>query len=169
MGYMFTTVKNGLNLKQYNDDVVKIPFGNNTKLALTDVVPYGIVVDYRDWEKYKSAVLSVEVDNCLDCALFEKTKDVYKLKDHLLSLRAFTSMVRTLQVRDDYALKQSTYNRLMQTDKKFAEARRKAQERGFKLCPVVPDDYAGLNLNSYIDKVQEHMNSVESKMKSALQ
>ena len=105
----------------------------------------------------------------LDCALFEKTKDVYKLKEHLLSLRAFTSMVRTLQVRNDYALKQSAYDRLMQTDKKFAEARSKAQERGFKLCPVVPDDYTGLNLDSYIDKVQEHMNSVENKMKSALQ
>lgn len=36
-------------------------------------------------------------------------------------------------------------------------------------CPVVPDDYPGMNLDSYTTKVQTHMNSVEEKMKAALQ
>jgi len=171
LGYYFDVKKDYINLKQYvgTAGLAKYPTNNNTKLNMTDVVPFGVVVDDTEWEQFKSTVLSVDIDNCLDCALYEKTKDVYKLKDHLLSLRAFTSMASTLNTRSNYALKQSAYNRLMQTDKKFAETRQKAKERGFKLCPVVPDDQPGMDLSIYISKVQEHMNVVEGKMKSALQ
>ena len=171
VGYYFDAKKDYINLKQYcgTAGLAKFPSNHNTKLSMTDVIPFGVVVNYNDWDKFKSTVLSVDVDNCLDCALYEKTKDPYKLKDHLVSLRAFTSMVRTLNVRSNYALKQSAYNRLMQNDKIFAESRQKAKEKGFKLCPVVPDDYPGMNLDSYTAKVQTHMNSVEEKMKVALQ
>lgn len=171
VGYYFDAKKDFINLKQYfgTAGLAKYPTNNNTKLNMADVVPFGVVVNDTDWEKFRSTVLSVDVDNCLDCALYEKTKDPYKLKDHLVSLRMFTSMVRTLNTRSNYALKQSTYNRLMQNDKKFADTRAKAKERGFKLCPVVPDDYPGMNLDSYVNRVQTHMNAVEEKMKAALQ
>ena len=171
VGYYFDAKKDFINLKQYcgTAGLMKFPSNHNTKLSMTDVVPFGLIVDYNDWERFKSTVLSVDVDNCLDCALYEKTKDPYKLKDHLVSLRAFTSMVSTLNVRNNYALKQSAYDRLMKNDKGFASSREKAKEKGFKLCSVVPDDYPGLTLNSYVNKVQTHMNSVEEKMKAALQ
>lgn len=171
IGYYFDAKNDYINMKQYFGTVglAKVPTNNNTKLAMNDIVPFGVVVDDSDWEKFRSTILSVDVDNCLDCALYDKTKDVYKLKDHLVSLRTFTSMVTTLKARSNYAIKESAYNRLMQTDKKFADTRAKAQERGFKLCPVVPDDYPGMNLDSYVNRVQTHMNAVEGKMKAALQ
>ena len=171
MGYYFDGKKDFINLKQYfgTAGLAKYPTNSNTKLSYDDVVPFGVVVDEPDWEKFRSTVLSVDVDNCLDCALYEKTKDVYKLKDHLVSLRSFTAMVKTLSTRNNYALKLSTYNRLMQNDKKFAETRQKAKERGFKLCPVVADDYPGMGIDSYVKKVETHMGAVEEKMKTALQ
>ena len=43
-----------------------------------------------------------------------------------------------------------------------------AKANGFRLCPVVPDDYAGMNLDSYADIVQVHLHAVEEKMKEAL-
>ena len=43
-----------------------------------------------------------------------------------------------------------------------------AKGNGFRLCPVVPDDYAGMNLDSYVDTVQVHLHAVEEKMKEAL-
>lgn len=43
-----------------------------------------------------------------------------------------------------------------------------AKANGFRLCPVVPDDYAGMNLDSYVDIVQVHLHAVEEKMKEAL-
>ena len=148
---------------------LKRPVYDSFKLSMLDVVPFGVVVNDIDWERFRSIVLSVDVDNCLDCALYEKTKDPYKLKDHLVSLRSFTSMIRTLNTRNNYALKQSAYNRMMQTDKEFAKVREQAKANGFKLCPVVPDDYPGMTLDSYVNRVQTHMNVVEEKMKKALE
>ena len=77
-------------------------------------------------------------------------------------------MLGTLNVRDNYAIKQSAFNRLMQTNKKFASTINKAKANGFRLCPVVPDDYVGMNLDSYVDTVQDHLHAVEEKMKEAL-
>ena len=37
-----------------------------------------------------------------------------------------------------------------------------------RLCLVVPDDYAGMNLDSYADTVQDHLHAVEEKMNAAL-
>ena len=93
---------------------------------------------------------------------------VLELKDHLVNLRAFASMLGTLNVRDNYAIKLSAFNKLMQTNKKFASTVEKAKANGFRLCPVVPDDYAGMNLDSYVDIVQVHLHAVEEKMKEAL-
>jgi len=56
----------------------------------------------------------------------------------------------------------------MQTNKKFASTINKAKANGFRLCPVVPDDYVGMNLDSYVDTVQDHLHAVEEKMKEAL-
>ena len=53
----------------------------------------------------------------------------------------------------------------MQTNKKFASTINKAKANGFRLCPVVPDDYVGMNLDSYVDTVQDHLHAVEEKMK----
>ena len=83
-------------------------------------------------------------------------------------LRAFASMLGTLNVRDNYAIKLSAFNRLMQTNKKYASTVEKAKANGFRLCPVVPDDYAGMNLDSYVDTVQDHLHAVEEKMKEVL-
>ena len=58
---------------------------------------------------------------------------------------------------------------MMQTDKEFAKVREQANANGFKLCPVVPDDYPGMTLDSYVNRVQTHMNAVEEKMKKALE
>ena len=43
-----------------------------------------------------------------------------------------------------------------------------AKANGFRLCPVVPDNYAGMNLDTYADIVQDHLHAVEEKMKEAL-
>lgn len=171
VGYFFEAKKDKLFLRQYRSVMgpFKRPVYDSFKVSMSEVVPFGVVVEDTDWERFKSTVLSVDVDNCLDCALYEKTKDPYKLKDHLVSLRSFTAMVQTLNTRKNYALKQSAYNRLMQSDKEFGNVREKAKANGFKLCPVVPDDYPGMDLGMYISKVQKHMNVVEEKMKSALQ
>lgn len=171
VGYFFEAKKDNIMLRQYRSIMgpLKRPVYDSFKLSMLDVVPFGVVVDDTDWERFRSIVLSVDVDNCLDCALYEKTKDPYKLKDHLVSLRSFTSMVRTLNIRNNYALKQSAYNRMMQTDKEFAKVREQAKANGFKLCPVVPDDYSGMTLDSYVNRVQTHMNAVEEKMKKALE
>ena len=158
-------------LNQYNGmaGLFKFPHYNDFKLSWHDVVPFGVVVlDDADWEQFRRINFSADADNCLDCALYKKTKDVYKLKDHLVNLRAFASMLGTLNVRDNYAIKQSAFNRLMQTNKKFASTVEKAKANGFRLCPVVPDDYAGMNLDSYVDIVQVHLHAVEEKMKEAL-
>ena len=64
--------------------------------------------------------------------------------------------------------KQSAFNKLMQTNKKFASTIEKAKANGFRLCPVVPDDYAGMNLDSYADTVQNHLHAVEEKMTEAI-
>ena len=77
-------------------------------------------------------------------------------------------MLGTLNVRDNYALKLSAVNRLMQTNNKFASTVEKAKANGFRLCPVVPDDYVGMNLDSYADTVQDYLHAVEEKMKEAL-
>ena len=147
LGYFFETKKDRVILNQYNGTagLFKFPHYNDFKLAWSDVVPFGVVV--------------------LDDA---DTKDVYKLKDHLVNLRAFASMLGTLNVRDNYAIKLSAFNKLMQTNKKFASTVEKAKANGFRLCPVVPDDYAGMNLDSYVDIVQVHLRAVEEKMKEAL-
>ena len=118
--------------------------------------------------QFRRINFSADADNCLDCALYKKTKDVYKLKDHLVNLRAFASMLGTLNVRDNYAIKLSAFNKLMQTNKKFASTVKKVKANGFRLCPVVPDDYVGMNLDSYVDTVQDHLHAVEEKMKEAL-
>lgn len=83
-------------------------------------------------------------------------------------LRAFASMLGTLNVRDNYAIKLSAFNRLMQTNKKYASTVKKAKANGFRLCPVVPDDYAGMNLDSYAAIVHNHLHVVEEKMNEAL-
>ena len=57
---------------------------------------------------------------------------------------------------------------MMQTNKKIASTVEKAKANGFRLCPVVPDDFAGMNLDSYVDIVQVHLHAVEEKMKEAL-
>ena len=147
----------------------KFPHYNDFKLSWYDVVPFGVVVlDDADWERFQRIDFSADADNCLDCALYKKTKDVYKLKDHLVNLRAFASMLGTLHVRDNYTIKQSAFNKLMQTNKKFASTIEKAKANGFRLCPVVPDNYAGMNLDSYADTVQDHLHAVEEKMTEAL-
>ena len=147
----------------------KFPHYNDFKLSWYDVVPFGVVVlDDADWERFRRINFSADADNCLDCALYKKTKDVYKLKDHLVNLRAFASMLGTLNVRDNYAIKLSAFNRLMQSNKKFASTVEKAKANGFRLCPVVPDDYAGMNLDTYADTVQDHLHAVEEKMKEAI-
>ena len=188
LGYFFETKKDRVILNQYNgtaglfkfDRVIlnqyngtaglfKFPHYNDFKLAWSDVVPFGVVVlDDADWEQFRRINFSADADNCLDCALYKKTKDVYKLKDHLVNLRAFASMLGTLNVRDNYAIKLSAFNKLMQTNKKLASTVEKAKANGFRLCPVVPDDYAGMNLDSYVDIVQVHLHAVEEKMKEAL-
>ena len=170
IGYFYDSSKDKIKLRQYcgTAGLLKAPRYDSFTLSPADVVPFGIIVYYTDWDRFKGLVLSVDVDNCLDCALYEKTKDLYKLKDHLVSLRSFASMVKTINARSNFALKQSAYNRLMQNDKEFAHVREKAKEGGFKLCPVVPDDYPGMNLDSYIKRVQEHTNAVDEKMKAAL-
>ena len=43
-----------------------------------------------------------------------------------------------------------------------------AKANGFRLCPVVPDDYAGMNLDSYADTVQDHLHAVEEKMNEVI-
>ena len=43
-----------------------------------------------------------------------------------------------------------------------------AKANGFRLCPVVPDDFAGMNLDSYGAIVQDHLHAVEEKMKEAI-
>ncbi len=172
IGYFYDFNKNNkVKLRQYCGTVgmFKNPRYDSFSITTADLIPFGIIVYNTDWEKFRSIILSVDVNNCLDCALYEKTKDPYKLKDHLVSLRSFSHMIRTLNTRNNYALKQSAYNRLMQNDKEFAEVRKKAKENGFKLCPVVPDDYPGLSLDSYVNRVQTHMNAVDEKMKKALQ
>ena len=171
LGYFFETKKDRVILNQYNGTtgLLRFPHYNDFKLSWYDVVPFGVVVlDDTDWERFRRINFSADADNCLDCALYKKTKDVYKLKDHLVNLRAFASMLGTLNVRDNYAIKQSAFNRLMQTNKKFASTVEKAKANGFRLCPVVPDDYAGMNLDSYVDIVQVHLHAVEEKMKEAL-
>ena len=170
IGYFFEAKKDNLLLRQYRSIMgpLKRPVYDSFKVSMLEVVPFGVVVDDADWERFGSIVLSVDIDNCLDCALYEKTKDPYKLKDHLVSLRSFTAKVRTLKTRNNYALKQSAYERLLRGDKEFANVRDKAKSNGFKLCPVVPDDYPGMTLDSYINRVQTHVNAVDEKMKEAL-
>ena len=171
LGYLFETKKDRVILNQYNGTagLFKFPHYNDFKLSWYDVVPFGVIVlDDADWERFQRINFSADADNCLDCALYKKTKDVYKLKDHLVNLRAFASMLGTLNVRDNYAIKLSAFNKLMQTNKKFASTVEKAKANGFRLCPVVPDDYAGMNLDSYVDIVQVHLHAVEEKMKEAL-
>ena len=171
LGYLFETKKDRVILNQYNGTagLFKFPHYNDFKLSWYDVVPFGVVVlDDADWEQFRRINFSADAGNCLDCALYRKTKDVYKLKDHLVNLRAFASMLEILNVRDNYALKQSAFNRLMQTNKKFASTVEKAKANGFRLCPVVPDDYAGMNLDSYAAIVQDHLHAVEEKMNEAL-
>ena len=171
LGYLFEAKNDRVILNQYNGTagLFKFPHYNDFKLAWSDVVPFGVVVlDDADWEQFRRINFSADADNCLDCALYKKTKDVYKLKDHLVNLRAFASMLGTLNVRDNYAIKLSAFNKLMQTNKKFASTVEKAKANGFRLCPVVPDDYAGMNLDSYVDIVQVHLHAVEEKMKEAL-
>ena len=166
-----STKKDRVILHQYNGTagLFKFPHYNDFKLAWSDVVPFGVVVlDDADWEQFRRINFSADAGNCLDCALYRKTKDVYKLKDHLVNLRAFASMLGTLNVRDNYAIKLSAFNRLMQTNKKYASTVEKAKANGFRLCPVVPDDYAGMNLDTYADTVQDHLHAVEEKMKEAL-
>lgn len=169
IGYYFETGKQ-VKLKQYVgiQGLFKMPFTQNTKLNFTDIVPYGVVVDSTQWGLFLNAINSVEVDNCLDCALYEKKKDAYHLKEHLLSMRAFVNEISTIRVKPNYALKQSAYDRLMKTNADFAEARNKASVRGFKLCPIVPDNQKELNLNMYIAKINNHITEVENKMKCAL-
>lgn len=171
LGYFFKTKKDHIILNQYNAAVglFKFPHYNDFKLSRYDVVPFAaVVVDDADWERFRRIDFSVDADNCLDCALYEKTKDVYKLKDHLINLRAFASMLGTLHVRDNYAIKRSAFIRLIQNNKKFASTIKKAEANGFRLCPVVPDDYAGMNLTSYADTVQDHLHAVEDKMKESI-
>ena len=171
LGYLFETKKDRVILNQYNGTagLFKFPHYNDFKLSWYDVVPFGVVVlDDADWERFRRINFSADAGNCLDCALYRKTKDVYKLKDHLVNLRAFASMLEALNVRDNYAIKQSAFNRLMQTNKKFASTVEKAKANGFRLCPVVPDDFTGMNLDSYADTVQDHLHAVEEKMKEAL-
>ena len=170
VGYFYDFNKNKVKLRQYCGTIglFKAPHYNSFSITTADLIPFGIIVYDTDWERFKSLIMSVDVDNCLDCALYEKTKDPYKLKDHLVSLRSFASMIKTLNTRSNYALKQSAYNRLMQNDKEFAKVREKAKEAGFKLVPVFPDDYPGMNLDSYVNRVQTHMNAVDEKMKEAL-
>ena len=90
------------------------------------------------------------------------------LYQKLPALPIAAGRVFIINVRDNYALKQSAFNRMMQTNKKFASTVEKAKANGFRLCPVVPDDYAGMNLDSYVDIVQVHLHAVEEKMKEAL-
>lgn len=52
----------------------------------------------------------------------------------------------------------------MQTNKKFASTVEKAKANGFRLCSVVPDDYAGMNLETYTNIVQDHLHEVEEKI-----
>jgi len=56
----------------------------------------------------------------------------------------------------------------MQTNKKFASTVEKAKANGFRLSPVVPVDFTGMNLDSYADTVQDHLHAVEEKMTEAL-
>lgn len=83
-------------------------------------------------------------------------------------LMFLTNLIPNRENSDNYALKQSAFNRLMQTNKKFASTVEKAKANGFRLCPVVPDDYAGMNLDTYADTVQDHLHAVEEKMKEAI-
>ena len=92
LGYLFETKKDRVILHQYNGTagLFKFPHYNDFKLAWSDVVPFGVVVlDDADWEQFRRINFSADAGNCLDCALYRKTKDVYKLKDHLVNLRAF--------------------------------------------------------------------------------
>ena len=102
LGYLFEAKNDRVILNQYNGTagLFKFPHYNDFKLAWSDVVPFGVVVlDDADWEQFRRINFSADADNCLDCALYKKTKDVYKLKDHLVNLRAFASMLGTLNVR----------------------------------------------------------------------